>query len=153
MSRTLLPPVVWELIAVCGKILSQLRHAWEFQGPCAQYVSYVILKEDGRGPCPKPLFIPSSLVATTNMTPNSQQALWLTTRQGAFAVQPTPVYKPGPGEILVRVEASALNPVDWKIQSYGIFIEEYPAILGVDLAGVVEEVGEDVKDLKRGDRV
>ena len=51
------------------------------------------------------------------------------------------------------MEACALNPVDWKIQSYGIFIEEYPAILGVDLAGVVEEVGDGVENLKRGDRV
>ena len=87
------------------------------------------------------------------MTSGSQQALWLTAKQGVFAVQPTTKYEPGPGEVLVRVEACALNPVDWKIQSYGIFIEEYPAILGVDLAGVVEEVGDGVENLKRGDRV
>ncbi|THU82645.1 GroES-like protein [Dendrothele bispora CBS 962.96] len=59
------------------------------------------------------------------------------------------------GEILVKVEASALNPVDWKVQDYGLFIpdESYPAILGLDVAGEVEDVGEGVSGFKKGDRV
>ncbi|KAK8040885.1 hypothetical protein PG994_013892 [Apiospora phragmitis] len=48
---------------------------------------------------------------------------------------------PGPGELLVRVKAVAINPVDWKIQDYGAFISEWPTILGEDLAGEVLEVG------------
>ena len=49
----------------------------------------------------------------------------------------------------------AINPVDWKIQTDGDFFPEdkYPFILGEDCAGVVEEVGEGVKGLGRGDRV
>ncbi|KAG6825525.1 hypothetical protein H0H93_000573, partial [Arthromyces matolae] len=56
-------------------------------------------------------------------------------------------------QLLVRVEAVALNPVDWKIQKYGIFLEEYPGLIGTDIAGVVVQVGEEVKDFVKGDRV
>ena len=86
------------------------------------------------------------------MAPDLQQ-MWLTKRQGEFAIQPTPMYTPGPGEILVRVEASALNPVDWKIRDYDFFIKEYPAILGSDSAGTVEAVGANVKTFQKGDKV
>ena len=57
------------------------------------------------------------------------------------------------GEILVKVEATALNPLDWKIQAYGLIVEKYPAILGFDGAGTVVEVGEDVTSFAVGDRV
>jgi NADPH:quinone reductase-like Zn-dependent oxidoreductase len=43
--------------------------------------------------------------------------------------------------------------VDWKIQQSGIFVEKYPATLGTDVAGVVEEVGEGVAAFKKGDKV
>ncbi|KAI0684712.1 GroES-like protein, partial [Cytidiella melzeri] len=36
----------------------------------------------------------------------------------------------GPGELLVEIKATALNPVDWKIQSSGYFLTDYPAIWG-----------------------
>lgn len=53
-----------------------------------------------------------------------------------------------------KVIATALNPVDWKIKVLGLaFVEEYPAILGSDSAGIVEEVGEGVTKFKVGDRV
>lgn len=57
------------------------------------------------------------------------------------------------GEILIKVQATSLNPVDWKIQKYGVFIEKFPAILGTDVAGDVEELGEGVNKFKKGDRV
>jgi hypothetical protein len=53
-----------------------------------------------------------------------------------------------------KISATALNPADWKIQKYGpFFIENYPAILGTDSAGVVEAVGEGVTAFKKGDKV
>lgn len=64
--------------------------------------------------------------------------------------------KPGAGEVLVRVEAVSLNPVDWKIRSGAIkerMPVEFPAILGRDVAGVVREVGEGVTGFEQGDRV
>ncbi|KAG6853810.1 hypothetical protein H0H87_008284, partial [Tephrocybe sp. NHM501043] len=72
----------------------------------------------------------------------TQKALFLESKSGSCTVKERMVPKPGPGQLLVRVEAAALNPVDWKIQKWGLFIETYPAILGRDISGVVEELGE-----------
>ena len=86
----------------------------------------------------------------------------MSTQQKAFiipGVQKTPfvdtvpVPQISPGEILVRVEATALNPVDWKIWWNGIIVKDFPAILGTDGAGVVIEVGEGVTNVVKGDRV
>jgi NADPH:quinone reductase-like Zn-dependent oxidoreductase len=83
----------------------------------------------------------------------TQKALFIDKLLGDFNVRTTPVPKPGPGEILVKVKAAALNPADWKIQKYGYLIEKFPAILGFDIAGDVEEIGEGVTDLQKGDRL
>ena len=85
--------------------------------------------------------------------PSQQKALLLQSKLGQFAVETVPVSKPGSGEILVKVEAAALNPLDWKIQAYGLIVEKYPAILGFDGSGTVVEVGEDVTSFAVGDRV
>ncbi len=64
--------------------------------------------------------------------------------------------KPGPGEVLVAVRATSLNPIDWKMRSGAAkehFPVTFPAILGRDVAGVVRELGEGVKDFAIGDRV
>jgi NADPH:quinone reductase-like Zn-dependent oxidoreductase len=63
---------------------------------------------------------------------------------------------PGPGEVLVCVHAMGVNPVDWKIRdgfAKAMFETKFPAILGGELAGVVEEVGPDVEDWKAGDEI
>lgn len=73
-----------------------------------------------------------------------------------FRYEDAPDPKPGPGEILVRVSAASLNPIDWKMRSGVIrqmFPLNFPAILGRDLAGVVREVGEGVQGFAAGDRV
>jgi len=83
-----------------------------------------------------------------------QKALFLTKNAGEFIVRDTEIYKPGHGQLLVKIHATSLNPVDWKIQRLlGEHIKTYPTILGSDIAGIVEEVGEGVKDFKKGDRV
>lgn len=64
--------------------------------------------------------------------------------------------KPGPGEVLVAVRAAGVNPIDWKLRSGAAkerFPLTFPAILGYDVAGVVRELGEGVKDFAIGDRV
>lgn len=54
------------------------------------------------------------------------------------AVKPSPQ----PGEVLVRIMATALNPVDYKTGNQGNPHWSYPHILGLDSAGIVEEIGE-----------
>lgn len=64
--------------------------------------------------------------------------------------------KPGRGEILVRVVAAGVNPVDWKIvegRLKGVFPHVFPLIPGWDVAGVVEELGEGASRFRRGERV
>lgn len=62
--------------------------------------------------------------------------------------------QPGPGEVLVRVRAAAVNPVDTKIRQQGAgYGLQPPLVLGYDAAGVVEAVGEGVDDLVPGDAV
>jgi NADPH:quinone reductase-like Zn-dependent oxidoreductase len=61
----------------------------------------------------------------------------------------------GPGQVLVRVAASGVNPLDTKIRAgqAAHARSRPPAILGVDLAGVVEAVGPDVTAFSPGDEV
>lgn len=65
---------------------------------------------------------------------------------------PTP--EPRPTEVLVKVGAVAVNPIDTYIRA-GIvsMISHFPYIVGSDLAGTVESVGSEVKRFKAGDRV
>ena len=62
----------------------------------------------------------------------------------------------GPNEVRVRVRATSINPIDWKLRSGAArsrFPLQLPVILGRDLAGEVVDVGPDVKNFKKGDRV
>jgi NADPH:quinone reductase-like Zn-dependent oxidoreductase len=61
-----------------------------------------------------------------------------------------------PTEVLVRISAAGINPVDWKTRQRGGYREavgDPPLILGWDVAGVVEEVDPDVTRFAPGDRV
>ncbi|MEO0392459.1 MAG: zinc-dependent alcohol dehydrogenase family protein [Pseudomonadota bacterium] len=60
----------------------------------------------------------------------------------------------GPGQVLIKQQASSVNPVDYKIRGGGREIApDFPAILGADISGMVESVGEDVTGFKPGDAV
>ncbi len=62
----------------------------------------------------------------------------------------------GTGQVLVKIHASSVNPVDLKIKSNGKdmpIAPDLPALLGMDFAGIVEEVGPEVSDFKKGDEV
>jgi NADPH:quinone reductase-like Zn-dependent oxidoreductase len=63
---------------------------------------------------------------------------------------------PGPGQVLVRVRAASVNPIDWKIRQGGmrlIMPAQFPLVLGYDLAGEVVEVGPEVTRFQPGDAV
>lgn len=62
----------------------------------------------------------------------------------------------GEGELLVRVAATSVNPIDYKMRSGAAkehFPVKFPAILGRDIAGVVREVGPGVSGFAAGDKV
>lgn len=62
---------------------------------------------------------------------------------------------PGKGEVLVRIKASGTNPLDTKIHAgqAAHARQPLPAVLGIDLAGVVEATGPGVSQFKAGDEV
>ena len=65
-----------------------------------------------------------------------------------------PKPKPGPGQVLVRIQACGLNPVDYKIRKGLLPMEfAFPLVLGYEASGVVEAVGDEVEDLDPGDEV
>src|SRR3954453_22290253 len=62
----------------------------------------------------------------------------------------------GPGQVRIAVRAAGVNPVDWRIregQILGAHPTELPAGVGLDAAGVVDEVGEGVDGVEVGDHV
>lgn len=62
----------------------------------------------------------------------------------------------GPGEVRVRVRATSINPIDWKLRSGAARARiplEFPAILGRDLAGEVVDAGRNVTGFPKGMRV
>ena len=60
-----------------------------------------------------------------------------------------------PGHVLIRVKATSVNPVDYKLRAgnFPQITPEFPAILHGDIAGIVEEVGDGVTEFKIGDEV
>ncbi|WP_186312228.1 alcohol dehydrogenase catalytic domain-containing protein, partial [Staphylococcus epidermidis] len=67
-----------------------------------------------------------------------------------------PLPKVGPGMVLVKVKAAAVNPVDWKIMAGyldQVMDLQFPAIPGWDVAGLVESVGIDAPQFRPGDEV
>src|ERR1700733_11592018 len=64
--------------------------------------------------------------------------------------------KPGPDEVLIQVHAASVNPIDWKLRAghvKEVFPLTFPATLGWDVSGTVEEAGDKVTQFKRGDEV
>ncbi len=60
----------------------------------------------------------------------------------------------GPDELLIRLKAAGVNPIDTKLRRNGLyFADAMPAILGCDGAGVVEKIGENITDFSPGDDV
>src|SRR5258708_1574759 len=83
------------------------------------------------------------------------QAAVLDAVNAAFRVTPVARPQPQPGQVLIRIAASAVNPLDLKIRAgqAAHARQPLPAILGIDLAGTVEAVGDGVTAFKPGDEV
>ena len=85
--------------------------------------------------------------------PTTQKVLYLQSKFGSFEVSSAEVSPPATDEVLIRVESTSLNPVDWKIQTYGYFASDFPFISGTDAAGIVEEIGAEVSNVAKGDKM
>ena len=77
---------------------------------------------------------------------------------GEAAAQVAESSKPtaGPGQVLVRVRAAGINALDWKVREGYVrdaFPLQLPAVLGIELAGVVEALGAGASRFRVGDRV
>lgn len=83
------------------------------------------------------------------------RAAVLTAYNAPLQISEIPEPTTGPGEVLVRVMASAVNPLDTKIRRGEAAHAKMtpPAVLGIDLAGVVEAVGAEVDQFSVGDEV
>lgn len=71
-------------------------------------------------------------------------------------IEDVPVPRVGPNGVLVRIHATSVNPVDWKLRSghlRHVLTLRFPVIWGADLSGVVTEVGSAVTLFKPGDEV
>ena len=72
----------------------------------------------------------------------------------AYGELPKPAV--GPSDVLVRVKTAGVNPVDWKVMAGGldaVLKPSFPVVPGWDVAGVVEEVGDEVSNVHVGDEV
>ncbi|KAJ5737041.1 Alcohol dehydrogenase superfamily zinc-type [Penicillium malachiteum] len=87
------------------------------------------------------------------MSEPKNQAAWLIKAGSPLEVGDAPLPKAGPGELVIKNVAIAINPLDCHMQDSGVFIQQWPAIFGCDIAGEVYEIGKDVERFKKGDRV
>lgn len=68
--------------------------------------------------------------------------------------QPVPV--PANDEVLIKVFAAAVNPVDWKIRKGNLRMmlsKKFPKTLGIEFSGIIEDVGSGVTGFRKGQRV
>ena len=89
---------------------------------------------------------------------NKMKAVFMTAFGDASCLEIREIKKPviDDNEILVKVIASSVNPVDWKVRRGDVkFItgSKLPRQLGADYSGVVENTGKHVKNFNRGDEV
>jgi NADPH:quinone reductase-like Zn-dependent oxidoreductase len=69
----------------------------------------------------------------------------------SFEEMPKP--EPRQNEVLIRIRAAGVNPVDWKIREGYMGEVQLPSIMGSDFSGVIESVGPGVKNFQAGEAV
>lgn len=79
--------------------------------------------------------------------------LSLASKGSPFVISTRPTPKPVKGQMLVKIVATALNPLDAVMQASGYLVASWPVVCGWDAAGIVEELGEGVEGFEIGDRV
>ncbi len=93
---------------------------------------------------------------TTTKRGDTMKAARLSGYNAAPTLEEIPVPEIGSDDVLVRVGAASMNPMDNKLQMgvlHDAFPLEFPYTMGTDLAGTVERVGPDVVGWSQGDRV
>jgi NADPH:quinone reductase-like Zn-dependent oxidoreductase len=86
----------------------------------------------------------------------SNKAAWQKTFKGeTFIVEDAPMPVPQPHQILIKTRAIGINPADAAVQKLGMIYDasKFPIVLGFDVAGEVEAIGDEVTRFKPGDRV
>lgn len=84
--------------------------------------------------------------------PSTHTAIALT-QPGIISAIEVPTLRPGPNEVLIKVEYAALIPPDAYAVDLGFFVTTFPVVLGYSVAGTVAAVGAGVGDLSVGDQV
>jgi NADPH:quinone reductase-like Zn-dependent oxidoreductase len=83
--------------------------------------------------------------------PERMKAIVVEHRGEAGSLREIPTPKPGPHEVLVRVIAAGVNPIDWKLRDRGD--RGFPFVLGQDFAGVVSQPGDRITKYHEGERL
>ena len=100
----------------------------------------------------------NKITATNNQKKLIMKAIRIHQYGGPEVLAQVEMQRPAPGanEVLIKVNAASVNPVDWKIRAGNMkdFLPlTLPATLGSDVSGTVEEVGPGAARFKRGDEV
>ncbi|WP_428937855.1 NADP-dependent oxidoreductase [Fontivita pretiosa] len=99
----------------------------------------------------------AELTTPPTTLPASMQAICIRQPGGpeVLRLEQLPLPVPGPGQMLVRVHAAAVNPIDWRIRSSGRRLsgDAGPYVPGFDLSGVVVSIGPQVSRFKPGDEI
>ena len=85
--------------------------------------------------------------------PSSFQAAEVLTPKAEITLAERSLSALGRNEVAIKITATAINPVDWKMRDNDAFLDQYPAILGSDAAGIVAAIGSEVEGVQVGDRV
>lgn len=70
-----------------------------------------------------------------------------------FEIIEMPIPEPAADELLIRVKATSVNPLDCRIRTSSVAPRQFPLVLGFDVSGVVEKIGKNVIGFKSGDKI
>src|SRR5439155_3021252 len=95
------------------------------------------------------------IMATTMTMKATMKAVRIHSFGGPDVLQfeDVPVPEAGTNEMLVRVHAAGVNPVDWKIREGLLGQGPLPQVMGSDFSGVVEALGPEARDFQIGEPV